>query len=164
MGIELTLVQEEELPIVASLAAKIWQVHYPPIVGQEQVDYMLKRFYEFEALKKQHTEGQDFYLINKDNRNIGFISVSQKGVSNFFIHKFYMVASEQAKGLGEIVFVLIKTLFRSRERMTIELTVNRQNFKAINFYFKLGFRIKEVANFDIGDGYLMNDFVMEWKN
>jgi ribosomal protein S18 acetylase RimI-like enzyme len=46
---------------------------------------------------------------------------------------------------------------------TIRLTVNRQNFKSINFYFKLGFKIEKVADFDIGNGYFMNDFVMLWK-
>ena len=46
----------------------------------------------------------------------------------------------------------------------LRLQVNRQNFKAINFYFKMGFVIECVADFDIGDGYFMNDFVMLKKN
>jgi hypothetical protein len=41
--------------------------------------------------------------------------------------------------------------------------VNRQNYKAINFYFKLGFKIQTVADFDIGNGYVMNDFVMVFE-
>jgi ribosomal protein S18 acetylase RimI-like enzyme len=45
---------------------------------------------------------------------------------------------------------------------SIRLTVNRENYKAINFYFKLGFKIEKVADFDIGQGYVMNDFVMLW--
>jgi hypothetical protein len=40
------------------------------------------------------------------------------------------------------------------------LTVNRKNYKAINFYFKNGFTIKEIADFDIGNGFFMNDFIM----
>ena len=46
----------------------------------------------------------------------------------------------------------------------IRLQVNRQNFKAINFYFKAGFKIEKVADFDIGDGYFMNDFIMIWES
>jgi hypothetical protein len=38
------------------------------------------------------------------------------------------------------------------------------NYKAINFYFKNGFTIEKVADFDIGDGYFMNDFVMIWES
>jgi ribosomal protein S18 acetylase RimI-like enzyme len=44
---------------------------------------------------------------------------------------------------------------------SITLTVNRQNYKAINFYFKNGFTIDHIANFDIGKGYVMEDFVMK---
>ncbi|MBK7966419.1 MAG: hypothetical protein IPK10_14825 [Bacteroidetes bacterium] len=40
------------------------------------------------------------------------------------------------------------------------MTVNRTNLKAINFYFKKGFTIEEVKDFDIGNNYFMNDFVM----
>ena len=42
--------------------------------------------------------------------------------------------------------------------------VNRMNYKAVNFYFKSGFTIEKVADFDIGDGYFMNDFVMIWES
>jgi ribosomal protein S18 acetylase RimI-like enzyme len=42
----------------------------------------------------------------------------------------------------------------------LRLQVNRQNVVAINFYFKAGFVIEKSADFDIGDGYFMNDFIM----
>jgi ribosomal protein S18 acetylase RimI-like enzyme len=48
-----------------------------------------------------------------------------------------------------------------RDAECFSLTVNRQNFKAINFYFKNGFVIDEVADFEIGNGFVMNDFVMK---
>ena len=38
-----------------------------------------------------------------------------------------------------------------------------QNYKSINFYFKNGFVIERVADFDIGNNFVMNDFVMIWK-
>jgi len=45
----------------------------------------------------------------------------------------------------------------------LRLQVNRQNYKAVNFYFKMGFIIESVGDFDIGGGYFMNDFVMVRK-
>jgi hypothetical protein len=45
----------------------------------------------------------------------------------------------------------------------MRLTVNRQNYKSINFYFKIGFRIEKCADFPIGNGFVMNDFVMVWR-
>ena len=162
MAIQLIRVSSDRLAEIAALAYKIWNVHYPPIVGQAQVDYMLERFYNLEALKKQISEGQEFYLIQEEGRDNGFIALSRKGPDDFFIHKFYINTNEQGKGLGEKVFNKVLGLFDS-EHPKIQLTVNRQNHKAINFYFKIGFRIREVADFDIGNGYLMNDFVMQWN-
>jgi ribosomal protein S18 acetylase RimI-like enzyme len=65
------------------------------------------------------------------------------------------------KGYGAKVMGEIKEKFKGSR---LSLTVNRQNYKAINFYFKEGFRIKEVADFNIGNGYVMNDFVMVFES
>jgi len=65
---------------------------------------------------------------------------------------------DQRKGVGTELFKYVLNQMPTAE--SIELTVNRQNFKAINFYFKKGFVIKEIADFDIGNGYFMNDFIM----
>ncbi len=163
--LELVKVEGENLETIAKLAHRIWNIHYPPIVGQAQVDYMLERFYNLDALLKQQAEGHLFYLIEIDTTPIGFISISQKDEVNYFIHKFYIDNTIQGKGYGEQTFEKIKGLLDINKGDTrILLTVNRQNYKAINFYFKMGFKIKEVANFDIGNGYQMNDFIMEWKS
>jgi ribosomal protein S18 acetylase RimI-like enzyme len=162
--LRLTEAGPDGFSVIATLAHKIWNIHYPPIVGQAQVDYMLEKFYSYDALEKQYNEGQHFYLIQKDAGNIGFISLSEKEKGNFFLHKFYINKGDQGKGLGKQVFEMIKELTGVRDKLSITLTVNRQNYKAINFYFKNGFRIRETADFDIGNGYFMNDFIMEWKN
>ena len=59
-----------------------------------------------------------------------------------------------------MAFIELLKLLKPEE---LRLTVNRQNFKSINFYFKNGFKIEQVADFDIGNGYVMNDFVMVWR-
>ncbi len=161
--ITLVKVIDAELPIVADLAKKIWNIHYPPIVGQEQVNYMLNKFYVQASLQQQSAEGQHFYFIKEDILNIGFISVSKKENGTVFIHKFYIDTTLHGRGKGYQVFELIKTMFQKNKPLIFNLTVNRQNYTAINFYFKIGFKIKEIANFDIGNNYFMNDFVMEYR-
>ena len=42
----------------------------------------------------------------------------------------------------------------------LELNVNRHN-DAFHFYTKLGFSISKEEDNDIGEGYFMNDYVME---
>jgi ribosomal protein S18 acetylase RimI-like enzyme len=151
---------EQSLELLASLAHRIWNDYYPPIIGQAQVDYMLNAFYSYAALQEQIKEGQQFFIIEEEQQAIGFFSVSTKSEQEVFINKFYIQTMLHGKGYGAKVMGEIKEKYKG-SRLT--LTVNRQNYKAINFYFKEGFRIKEVADFDIGNGYVMNDFVMVFE-
>jgi len=150
-----------DLPRISELAAIIWNHHYPAIITQEQIDYMLRLMYSADSLLEQvNKKNHRFYLIAKNDADVGFISVRDEGQGKWFINKFYVHQNEAAKGIGsEALAALIKLL----DPKVLSLTVNRKNFKAINFYFKCGFKIREVADFDIGNGYVMNDFVMEWK-
>lgn len=147
-----------DLITIGKLANEIWNDHYPEIIGQEQVDYMLAKLYSPEALTLQMQQGQQFYLVLLGEKPVGFIAVSCQNEHDFFLNKFYISSSDQRKGLGGEVFNLL--LSRYPEMKTMRLQVNRQNYKAINFYFKWGFVIEKVADFDIGDGYFMNDFIM----
>jgi GNAT superfamily N-acetyltransferase len=156
--IELKVALEKDLESINKLAAQIWQNHYVSIIGQNQVDYMLQTMYNLESLKKQTIEQNHiFYLIFNNNELVGFLSVSTKNKNDFFLHKFYIHQSISGKGVGTKVFELLIKLISPK---SLTLTVNRKNFKSINFYFKNGFTINRVEDFDIGNGYIMNDFVM----
>jgi diamine N-acetyltransferase len=161
-AVQLIKADTGSVPIIAKLAHIIWNQHYPAIISQEQINYMLDLMYSDKSLVEQMTTKEhDFYLIERDGKNIGFISVSKiKEIeSGYFLHKFYLDQNLAGKGTGTLAHnELIKLL----KPATIRLTVNRQNFKSINFYFKNGFKIEEVADFDIGNGYVMDDFVMVW--
>jgi RimJ/RimL family protein N-acetyltransferase len=152
---------DKDIPEIAALAEKIWKVHYPPIIGMAQVEYMLNIMYSTEALLNQINAGQNFYFIRKEGKNIGYFGVSNDVPTELFIHKFYIDSESQGKGIGMQAFHLLIDMYP--QCATARLTVNRHNYKSINFYFKAGFVISEVKDFDIGEGYVMNDFIMIWK-
>lgn len=159
--IKLIPASETEINAISELAKTIWNQYYPEIISQEQIDYMLEKMYSAESLKEQLSKkGHVFYFIKDDKHNLGFISVHLEQENDWFINKFYIDQRQAQKGLGTTAF---KELLKLISAEKISLTVNRQNFKSINFYFKNGFRIERVANFDIGNGFVMNDFVMVWK-
>ena len=158
----LTQASEQDFSAIEQLACLIWEKHYIPIIGDEQVRYMLHKMYRFDAIKKQAEEGQVFYLIHWNRELVGFVSLSSGNQRDFMLHKFYLLQDKQGKGMGTRIFKKICDELYQPE--TIRLTVNRQNYKSINFYFKLGFVIEKTADFDIGAGYFMNDFVMLWQN
>src|ERR1700752_4834620 len=152
---------ENDFATIENLARVIWDKHYVPIIGADQVNFMLKKMYSPEALRQQAKEGQKFHLVLNQNKETGFISVSTKDDKNFFLHKFYILQENQNKGFGATIFKQVfEDLYKAQ---SIQLTVNRQNYKSINFYFKLGFKIEQIADFDIGGNYFMNDFVMLWQ-
>ena len=158
MNIHLTIAKENDLKTIAQLAHLIWNDHYVNIVGQEQVDYMLDKMYNLESLKEQLNEKKHtFYLIESDANVLGFISVSSVNQQDYFIHKFYINQQKSNLGIGsEVLNLLIQKITPK----SLFLTVNRQNFKSINFYFKNHFKIVRVEDFDIGNNYKMNDFIM----
>lgn len=158
MSLQFKEATEKEIPVISALADRIWRKHYEGINSPEQIDFMMEKMYAPESLLQQMKEQQQFTIVLENNTPIGYMSVSTKDHKHYFLHKIYIEATEQRKGTGAQA---LKYLIHSYKNMeTIELTVNRQNYKAVNFYFKSGFVIKGVEDFDIGRGYLMPDFIM----
>ncbi len=156
--VNLKLATQADIQTIYSLAKEIWYDHYPSIITMDQIDYMLANFYSQEALNKQMEEGQKFYLIFTESiEPMGYLAVTEKQPGHWFMNKFYIKTIHQSKGIGAEVLKIWEEMETPQETT---LQVNRKNFKSINFYFKYGFRIKEVADFDIGNGYSMDDYIM----
>jgi ribosomal protein S18 acetylase RimI-like enzyme len=152
---------ENDIGLIYNLAEKIWKEYYPAIISVEQIEYMLDKMYATASLKQQMLDGDNFLVAYLEDKPVGYISFGNKGEGNYFLSKFYVDAKNHRSGIGQEFFHLV--FDELNDLKTIRLTVNRKNFKAINFYFKLGFKIEDVADFDIGNGYVMNDFVMLLK-
>lgn len=155
------LATDENISSIQTMADEIWRDHYPEIIGMEQVEYMLGRFYSREAMLQQMRDGQQFYRVMLDGQPKGFLAIEARGEGNYFLNKLYIDTREQGRGLGQAIWQNVLLLLSDLREMRLQ--VNRQNYKAINFYFKVGFVIERVADFDIGDGYFMNDFVMLYR-
>jgi diamine N-acetyltransferase len=156
---QLVKADSQDIPIIIQLANEIWWQHYPEIIGEGQVAFMLDTMYSESALSTQMQEkNHQFFLVNDGTETIGFISVAENETLELFINKFYILNTHQGKNAGANVYAKILQLFPSTK--WVRLTVNRQNYKSINFYFKLGFKIEKVIDIDLDKGYQMNDFVM----
>lgn len=148
---------EADISVIRQLAERIWWEHYPGIISDAQIEFMLGLNYSDSALKQQmDAEGQEFWLPEKNGQVLGFIALTPKGDGEYFMNKYYLETRE--KGLGTIVFELL--LARYPDLRVLRLRVNRCNFKSINFYFKIGFRIEYCIDTPIGNDYVMDDFQM----
>jgi ribosomal protein S18 acetylase RimI-like enzyme len=154
-----------DISTISNLAEEIWRKHYPSIIGVQQVEYMLSTLYSGTLLDRQIREGtQQYFLLFQEGNAapVGFISVETRNDNSGFIHKFYILQTFQRNGIGSGAFQALLNQFSTVSEFRLQ--VNRQNIQAINFYFKLGFKIEKVADFDIGHGYFMNDFIMIWNH
>ena len=151
-----------DIKIIQEITNITWPITYGEILTKEQLDYMLGLFYSEEALSKQiENKEQLFYLISDSETTIGFIGIEHnyKNEAITKIHKIYLLPETQGKGYGKIVFESIEKLALENNSTALLLNVNRFN-TALNFYKKLGFEIKETVDIEIGNGYLMEDYVM----
>ena len=153
---------KDQLSIVSDLAYAIWPATYGEILSKAQLDYMLANFYAITNLENQMDAGQVFELIFEDNNVIGFVSYefNCKKTKLLKIHKIYLLPEKQGKGFGKFMIDKIVRIAKSNDQKGIFLNVNKYN-KARFFYEKLGFVVSKDEVIDIGNGYVMDDYVME---
>jgi diamine N-acetyltransferase len=147
----------EDIPLISQLAEKIWKEHYPDIISLAQIDFILRTRYSSKAIEQGMNGKEKYFLAYDGDEAVAYASIELMD-GNYYLHKFYNDVSKHRKGIGKRFFEYL--LSQIDASLPIKLQVNRKNFKAVNFYFKLGFVIESVGDFDIGGGYYMNDFVM----
>lgn len=152
----------KDIPLIRELTFKVWPQTYAAIVSREQIEYMMEMMYSEASLLKQMNDGCRFIIAYDNNEPVGFASCQETEPSLFKLHKIYVLNSQQGKGTGKFMIEYLLNDIRQKGGSALQLQVNRHN-KARNFYEKLGFVTIQEADFDIGNGYFMNDYIMEKK-
>ncbi|MBF0265104.1 MAG: GNAT family N-acetyltransferase [Gammaproteobacteria bacterium] len=153
-----------DINTVANLAHEIWNQHFVPIIGQAQVDYMLEKFQSVDAISEQINDGYEYYIINNLSENVGYLGlVSNLDHSRMMISKIYIKLDSRGAGVGSATLNYVEQLSRERQINTVWLTVNRYNQYTIDWYIRNGFVITDEVKKDIGNGFYMDDYIMEFK-
>ena len=162
--ITLRKAKEEDIEIIRNIAVATWPSTYLDIIGQEQIDYMLDKMYNKGELLKQFMEGHIFLIAEEGENQFGFAGYSIVGheARIYKLHKLYVLPSAHGKGVGKILINEVFNQVKDAGGSALQLNVNKHN-KAKDFYLKGGFTIKESVKLDIGEGYFMDDYVMEYK-
>ena len=152
----------DELLIVHEIAYATWPDTFKEILSQEQIQYMLNWMYDLKHLENQFNQGHQFYVAELEEIPVGFIGIEpnhpKKGLTK--IHKIYILPNKQGLGIGKKLIQYVRELSIQSEIEGLLLNVNRFN-KAVEFYKAIGFNILFEENIDIGNGYLMEDYVMK---
>jgi diamine N-acetyltransferase len=152
----------EDIPLIRDLCFQIWPQTYASILSRDKIDYMLELMYSSDSLQKQMSKGSQFIFVHDDEDPVGFAAYFEKTPSVFKLDKIYVLPSQQGKGTGSFVIDYIINEIKQKGATALQLQVNRDN-KAKSFYEKLGFVAIDYQDFDIGNGFFMNDYVMEKK-
>lgn len=152
-----------DFPVIQKIAYKTWPDTFGTILSPQQINYMLEMMYSTAALTEQVTlKGHQFLLVKDESTDLGYASyeLNYKGQSKTKIHKIYLLPEAQGKGVGKLLMKTITEIAKNNQNHVLSLNVNRDN-SAFQFYKNLGFEQVGEENIDIGDGFLMEDYIME---
>ena len=151
---------EADIDTISAIAEATWLLTYGSIVSAQQLVYMFEWMYDAESLRQQMARGVVFLLLYKDNAADGFAAYEVLADGRARVHKLYFRPSAQGQGLGKLLLAEVCQRAVAQHCAVVELNVNRAN-AAVYFYQKMDFHIVREVDLDVGNGFFMNDFVME---
>ncbi|MDE6442442.1 MAG: GNAT family N-acetyltransferase [Clostridia bacterium] len=150
---------EHDFNTLREIAFEVMHETFDSTLAQGQVDYMLNAFLSKEAVEKCLGEKEYSYiLIYLNGEAVGFFSYcpakyfNPEYTSGTFLSKLYIKKFARGK---KIASKILASLMRP-----VYLTVKKDNNKAVNIYKHCGFKILQSVTTDIGEGYVMDDFIM----
>jgi len=150
-----------DIKTIRELTFKSWPQTYASILTQPQIEYMLEMMYsETELTKQIQQENHSFIIAQENSKSLGFASFSEIAQGIWKLHKIYILPEMQGRGIGRFIIQYIIQEIIPKGAMALQLNVNRQN-PAKSFYEKMDFKIIREEDIPIGNGYFMNDFIME---
>lgn len=163
MAFELARISnDEQLNILADIANEVWHEFFPCILSDEQIDYMVDKFQSYPAMKKQMEDGYEYYFIKDNDEICGYMGIHEETEDKkMFLSKLYLKKEHRGKGYaGQTLKELFK-MSRERGLNMVWLTVNKHNEHTIEVYEHMGFAKARTQVADIGNGFVMDDYIME---
>jgi N-acetylglutamate synthase-like GNAT family acetyltransferase len=160
--ITIRVADKADISTIQGIAERTWPISYEGIISPDQIRYMLDMMYNPTKIEEVITDpNQDFWLAEENGTVLGFCGIEhgfpQVGITR--IHKLYILPDTQGSGIGKILLDQVEKEAQKHENKTLHLNVNKLN-KASGFYRKHGFTVDHEEVLEIGDGFVMDDFVM----
>lgn len=158
--IEIRPLQLDEAEVLVELAGRIWRACYPGIISPQQIDYMLVQRYKPGLVKQLLARGDLWLVAMAGNEMVGFAHGHPLQDGDFKLDKLYVDPDWQRHGIGGRLIADVGQYAGKHDFNRLLLRVNRQNQPAIDAYLKHGFTVATIVMEDIGEGYVMDDYVM----
>jgi GNAT superfamily N-acetyltransferase len=151
-----------DVPRIREIAEITWPVTYSEIITSEQIDFMLNWMYDTTTISNAiNSSNQDFIVLINEGETIGFSGIEHNHENQLItrIHKLYVLPDKQGLGCGKALLNFVKCEAKKNASKLLHLNVNKQN-PAVQFYVKCGFEIEKEVVLDIGNGFVMDDYIM----
>jgi ribosomal protein S18 acetylase RimI-like enzyme len=155
-------VLESDIPALVALARAIWYRHYPDIISVEQIEYMLAQRYHPDIIRTQIASDHAWW--DKLTANAEMVAFSSCELSEnraqMKLDKLYVRYDLRGRGYGSRLIGNAEARARAAGCTQLYLQVNKNNRSAVATYQRNGFKVVREAQFDIGNGFIMDDYVM----
>lgn len=153
---------DSDIRLTAQMAQEIWNEAFRGIITQEQINYMVDKYQSYHAMKDQiENQGYTYFIISKDGKDAGYCGVQVKEDNSLYLSKMYLLKEARGQWLFEQMTNHLVKLCRDKGISRIWLTVNKHNDRAIAAYIKNGYKNIRSQTTDIGNGFVMDDYVFE---
>ena len=153
---------DSDLAAIAGLADAIWHQHFQTILSPEQIDYMVEKFQSYPALKSQVEEdGYEYYQTLVDGTLAGYIGIHPE-TDALFLSKLYLHKDYRGRHIATQAFHFLTDLCKKRGLKKIWLTCNKHNDSSLAVYHHLGFQVTDTQEADIGNGFIMDEYIMTY--
>ncbi len=142
------------------MATEIWNESFVDMITKDQIRYMLEKYLSPGSILEQISKGTNYEFIIESGKDVGFIAY-KKEEEKLMLSKFYLCEEYRHTGLASYSLDHIVKIARELNLNSIYLNVNRKNVEAISAYEHWGFISVKDVDADIGNGFFMNDHVME---
>ncbi len=159
---EIRPVTHADIPALVVLAHDTWHRHYPAIISTAQIEYMLAERYHPDVIRAQLGRAGMWWDQLVTEAGLAAFAATETGTQEgeIKIDKLYVSYRLRGCGLGAALLRHIERRAIDMGMQRLYLQVNKHNASAIGAYRKSGFEIVESATFDIGNGFVMDDYIM----
>ncbi len=152
---------EQEIEELAGLANEIWHEYFVHLLSPEQIDYMVEKFQSYAALEHAvYEEGYLYFLLYEQGKLIGYCGIHPEE-ELVFLSKLYLHRQWRGKGLSTLLLNQAVAYAKEHGKQGIYLTCNKYNQHSLDVYRSKGFYEIDSVKTEIGNGFIMDDYVLK---
>ena len=144
---------------ISKLAHTIWHEYYISIISLEQIEYMLEKYNSVKSIEERVQVGVLFYCLAYNNEHVGYTAIENK-TDCLYISKLYVLKAHRGKKIAKAAMLFTESMAKAQNISAIKLNVNKYNTNAMLAYEKMGFVKTASTVEDIGNGFVMDDYLM----